>query len=119
VRRQSLVGSSVALLFWWQSLTPTLSPRSWQTQAVVGAICLAIGYGIGMLAGRWAHRLFEWTGRSTGNAIRRHGWIVLGFLWLVGVFVGATVWKRWQDDQRNFMGMASLDWFDDVLLGVV
>jgi len=109
----------VALLFWWQSLTPTLIPRSWQTQAVVSAICLAIGYVIGMLAGRWAHRLSEWTGRSTGNAIRRHGWIVLGFLWLVGVFVGATVWKRWQDDQRNFMGMASLDWFDAVLLGVV
>jgi uncharacterized membrane protein len=37
----TLSGSSLALLFWWQSLTPTLIPRSWKTQAVVGAVCLA------------------------------------------------------------------------------
>jgi uncharacterized membrane protein len=119
VRRQSLVGSSVALLFWWQSLTPTLIPRSWQTQAVVGAICLAIGYGIGMLAGYWAHRLLEWKVRSIGNAIRRHRRIVLGSAWLVGVLLGATVWKRWQDEQRNIMGMAPLAWNDAVLMGVM
>jgi uncharacterized membrane protein len=112
-------GSSVALLFWWQSLTPTLIPRSWGMQAVVSAICLAIGYAIGTLAGRWAHRLLEWSGRSTGDAIRRYRWIILGSVWLVGVLLGATLWKRWQDEQRNIMGMASLAWFDAVLMGIV
>ena len=51
-----LSGSSLALLFWWHSLTPTLIPRSWQMQAAIGAVCLAIGYGIGTLAGRWGQR---------------------------------------------------------------
>src|SRR5262245_65806995 len=103
----SLSGSSVALLFWWQSLTPTLIPRSWETQAVVSAICLAVGYGIGALAGRWAHRRFEWPGGS----------ILVGSAWPVSVLLGATTWKRWQDEQRHFIGMASLGWFDAVLVG--
>src|SRR5689334_11366014 len=73
----TLSGSLLALLFWWQSLTPTLIPRSWQMQTAIGAICLAIGYGIGTLAGRGVHRLLEARGRSPGNVIRRRGWIVL------------------------------------------
>jgi uncharacterized membrane protein len=115
----TLSGSLLALLFWWQSLTPTLIPRPWEMQAVVGAICLVIGYGIGTLAGRWTHRLLELWGRSPGNAIRRHSWIVLGATWVAGFLVGATLWKRWQDAQRNFMGMSSLPSFDAVLMGVV
>jgi len=94
-------------------------PRSWERQAVVSAICLAVGYGIGALAGRWAHRLLEWPGRSIGNAVRRYRWILLGSVWLVGVLFGATLWKRWQDEQRHMMGMASLAWFDAALIGVV
>ena len=94
-------------------------PRSWERQAVVSAICLAVGYGIGALAGRWADRLLEWPGRSIGNAIRRYRWILLGSVWLVGVLFGAMLWKRWQDEQRHMMGMASLAWFDTALIGVV
>src|SRR5262245_2208087 len=115
----TLSGSSLALLFWWQSLTPTLIPRSWETQAVVGAICLAVGYGIGTLAGHWVHRLLERSGRSPGRAIRRHSSIVLGVGWLVGLLLGATLWERWQNEQRNFMGMTSLAWFDAVLMGTL
>jgi len=119
IRAIPLSGSSVALLFWWQSLTPTLIPRSWEMQAVVSAICLAVGYGIGALAGRWAHRLLERPGRSIGNAIRRYRWILLGSSWLVGVLLGSMLWKRWHDEQRDIMGMASLARFDAVLMGVV
>ncbi|HEX7796806.1 MAG TPA: alpha/beta-hydrolase family protein, partial [Vicinamibacterales bacterium] len=115
----TLSGSSLALLFWWQSLTPTLIPRSWEMQAVVGAICLVIGYAIGTLAGHWAHRRLRWWGRSPGSAIHCYGWIVLGAVWLVGVLMGATLWKRWQDGQRNIMGIAPLDWFDAVMVGVL
>src|SRR5262249_2070220 len=57
--------------------------------------------------------------RSPGNAFRRHSWIVLGAAWLVAVLLGMMLWKRWQDEQRNIMAMASLDWFDAVLMGVL
>src|SRR5262245_29138544 len=88
-------------------------------QAVVGAICMAIGYGIGAFGGYWAQRLLDGRGRSTANPIRHHIWIVLGTAWLVGILLGVTLWKRWQDEQRTMMGLASLDWLDAVLIGVV
>src|SRR5262245_4831815 len=115
----TLSGSSLALLFWWQSLTPTLIPRSWQTQVAIGAVCLAIGYGIGTLAGRGMHRLLERSGRSAGDVIRRRSWIVLGAAWLAGVILGARQWMAWQNEQRNFMGMASIDWSDGLLMAVL
>src|SRR5215831_6929884 len=96
LRTPTLSGSSLALLFWWQSLTPTLIPRSWETQTIVGAICAALGYGIGTLAGRWAHRLLDWRSRSHADALRRYSWMVVGAAWLVAVLLGAMQWKRWQ-----------------------
>ncbi|HEY1307674.1 MAG TPA: alpha/beta-hydrolase family protein [Vicinamibacterales bacterium] len=115
----TLSGSLLALLFWWQSLTPTLIPRSWQMQTGIGAICLAIGYGIGTLAGRAVHRLLERRGRSPGNVIRRRGRIVLSAAWLVAIFIGATRWLGWQNEQRSFMGMASLIWLDGMLISAL
>src|SRR5262245_59134670 len=106
LRTPTFGGSSLALLFWWQSLTPTLIPRSWKVQVVLGAVCLAIGYGIGTLAGRVVLRLLSrWPARSYGDAIRRWGWIALTTAWLIGVLIGARLWMDWQNEQRHFMGI--------------
>ncbi|MBV8846484.1 MAG: alpha/beta-hydrolase family protein [Bryobacterales bacterium] len=115
----TLSGSLLALVFWWQSLTPTLIPRSWKMQTGIGAICLAIGYGIGTLAGRGVRRLLEWRGRSLGNVVRRRGWIVLSAAWLVAIAPGAMRWLGWQNEQRSFMGMASIVRLDGVLISAL
>jgi len=115
----TLGGSSLAVLFWWQSLTPTLIPRSWEVQATIGAVCLAIGYGIGALVGHCARGFPERWSRSRVDAIRQHGWIVLGAAWLIGVFLGAALWRGWQNEQRNFMGMASIGSLDALLMGTL
>jgi uncharacterized membrane protein len=112
----TLSGLSLALLFWWQALTPTLISRSWVVQTVISAVCLAIGYGIGTLVGRWVHRLLDRWGRLPGPVTRRRGWIVLGVAWLIGVLVGAVLWVGWQNEQRRLMGIASVGWFDGVLM---
>jgi uncharacterized membrane protein len=119
LRIPTLSGASLALLFWWQSLTPTLIPRSWTMQAGVGAICLAIGYGIGTSAGRGLQWVLERSGRLPGNAIRRRGWIVLAVAWLVAIVLGTTRWIGWQNEQRSFMGMPSLEWLDGILMSAV
>src|SRR5215831_9909122 len=114
----TLSGSLLALLFWWQSLTPTLIPRSWEMQAGISAICLALGYGIGTLAGRVVHRLLA-RRRSPGNVIRRRGWIVLSAAWLVAIFLGAVRWLGWQNGQRGFMGMVPISWPDGAMLSAL
>lgn len=114
----TLGGSSLALLFWWQSLTPTLIPRSWEIQASIGAVCLAVGYGIGALVGHCVCGLSE-RSRSRFDVSRRRVWIVLGTAWLIGVLLGAVLWMDWQNEQRTFMGAAPIGWLDAALMGAL
>jgi uncharacterized membrane protein len=119
LRGPALAGSLLALLFWWQSLTPTLVPRSWATQTVIGAICLAAGYGTGALVGYALHRYLDRWGRVPGSAIRRRGSIVLAAVWLVAIIVGSRLWLGWQSEQRRFMDMAPIGSLDATLVGVL
>jgi uncharacterized membrane protein len=115
----TLSGTSMALLFWWQSLTPTLIPRSWEVQAMIDAVCLAIGYGIGALVGHGVHGVPERWSRSRIDVIRQCGWIALGAAWLIGVLLGAVLWTSWQNEQRDFMGMASIGSLHALLMGAL
>jgi uncharacterized membrane protein len=116
----TFAGSSLALLFWWQSLTPTLIPRTWEIQAAIGAVCLAIGYAIGTVAERFVNRLLSpLSTRSHADAIRRWGWIVLTTAWPIGVLFGAARWMEWQNEQRHFMGTTSIVWPDALLMGTL
>lgn len=119
LRALTLSGLSLALVFWWQSLTPTLIPRTWQMQAVISAICLAIGYGVGEVVGAGVFRFLERSERLPDDAIRRRCWGVLAAAWLVAVLLGGVLWVRWQNEQRDFMGMASIVWWDAALMIVL
>lgn len=88
-------------------------------QVAIGAVCLAIGYGIGTLVGCWGQWLLARLSRSPGDAIRRRSRIILRAAWLVAILCGATLWMGWQNEQLNFMGMASVGWLDGVLMGAL
>jgi uncharacterized membrane protein len=89
-------------------------PRPWAVQAVISAICLAIGYGIGTLVGRWIQHLLDRWARSPDEATRRRGGLLLGLGWLIGVFVVAAFWLAWQNEQHAH-GIAPDGWMDGVL----
>lgn len=110
---RSLVGSSVALLFWMQSLTPTLIPRSWESQAGIGAVCLAVGYAMGAWAGGCGRILLN-RRRAPIGVIRRYGWIVVGAAGSVGVPLGSVQWIGWQNEQRGIIGMTPVAALDAV-----
>ncbi|WP_314171866.1 alpha/beta hydrolase [Streptomyces winkii] len=80
VRRwPDLTATCFATLFFWLSLTPSLVPRPWLLQGVIGGITAAIGYAIGALLGRLARlalapvcrRLLP---RPPGERARAHAW---------------------------------------------
>ena len=56
--RLDFVGVAFGALFFCLSLTPSLLPRDWVTGGAIGGINAAIGYGIGVLAGRVFRGLF-------------------------------------------------------------
>ena len=58
------VGVPFGALFFCLSLTPSLLPRDWLFQGLIGGLNAAIGYGIGVFAGRMVRRF----------VLRRRSW---------------------------------------------
>ena len=54
--RLDFVGIAFGALFFCLSLTPSLLPRDWLFQGLIGGINAAIGYGIGVFAGKMVRR---------------------------------------------------------------
>lgn len=124
VRRwPGLGGTCVATLFFWLSLTPSLVPRPWYLQGVIGGITAAIGYGIGALAG-WllrlglgplvplGRRLFPRLPRPrTGEHWRARGWQAY-YVLAVGLTVLAlSESARMQRELRALQGLPeTLTW---------
>ncbi|MGW8378774.1 alpha/beta-hydrolase family protein [Streptomyces sp. ODS28] len=77
VRRwPDLIAICAATLFFWLSLTPSLVPRPWYLQGVIGGITAAMGYAVGALL-LWglrpaAKRLFSW---RPGERWRARAWL--------------------------------------------
>ncbi len=97
-------GLAGALLFWWQSLTPSMMPRSPLAQAAVSAVCIGVGCAIGTLV----HTAVAWVVRSRGHhvseRVRRTALLVLAGVAVVAVVLGWVLWPMWQNDQRDVVG---------------
>lgn len=55
--RLNFVGVAFGALFFCLSLTPSLLPRDWLFQGLIGGINAAFGYGLGVVIGKVVHRL--------------------------------------------------------------
>lgn len=93
----------VALLFWWESLRPSLLPRAWLLHGGVGAICAAIGVAIGGLVHRLVRVVSRRTSLKGSPTLQRRTMQVLGIVAIVAVLVGSWRWYTWQRDQRELV----------------
>lgn len=99
-------GALIALVFIWRSFIPTLMPRSWVAQAAITAICAAIGYALGMLAGYLIRQFIA--GRSLSVHWSRVGrWMLIVGAVAVAL-VGLWGWPRWQNQQRALVQLEPL-----------
>jgi uncharacterized membrane protein len=99
-----------ALVLWWMSLRPSLLPRSALTQAVIGAICVAVGYGLGGFVGRAVARSTRSRGRLPSPTSRRSIVVALAVVTVVVIVLGSTRWIEWQRDQRVLVQLGGLSW---------
>ncbi|WP_371526381.1 alpha/beta-hydrolase family protein [Streptomyces sp. NBC_01283] len=81
VRRwPDLTAACFATVFFWLSLTPSLVPRPWLLQGVVGGITAAIGYGLGSVVATACRALFRWRPGEKARARLWQAYWVLGLV---------------------------------------
>ncbi|NUR91741.1 MAG: hypothetical protein HOY71_47345 [Nonomuraea sp.] len=107
-------GTLMATLFFCASLTPSLLPRPWLLQGVIGAITGILGYGVGATIGAACRPLRRFLPHRPELAWR----VMLGG----GALLTATaLWysNDWQRDLRALMDMDThITWFPPVILAV-
>src|SRR3954454_9006472 len=100
--RYTWSGTLGALLFGYASLTPSLLPRGWLTQGIIGGITAAIGYGAGTTVAWFVAELTE---HRMSVRFRRRAWQVLA---VVGTALGVlmlVLGAHWQRQIHELMGL--------------
>ncbi|WP_245234063.1 alpha/beta-hydrolase family protein [Mycobacterium sp. PS03-16] len=109
--RLDVVGVAFSALFFCLSLTPSLLPRDWLFQGLIGGVNAAIGYGIGVFAWRLSNRFVlnnrRWwpPSRRVVQALKVVV-VVLAFGACTAMVVPAAAWQRQVSAE---MGMAGPD----------
>ena len=96
------IGLFTAVLFFLQSLAPSLLPRDWVVQAIVSGIGLFGGYGVGV-AVSWTVRILRVP--SPPDRVRAGIWRALGVLSAVTIPVFLWMSATWQSEIRHAVGM--------------
>ncbi len=115
-RSFSGLGLLLGALFFAASLTPSLIPRSFPLQGALGGVCLAAGYGLGVLA-LW---LWDYLGLPhMRDRVRRNA------TWGSAAVAAAIVlWSlrqaaEWQNSIRVLMDMAPVDTAHPTKVGMI
>lgn len=100
-RTWSLPGLAGAALLFAAALSPALTPRSAVFQGAAAGVCLAIGYGLGVLVAWVLRRL----GARPSPAARRRGRWTLAVGAPAIVLAALVMSWSWQRELRDLMGM--------------
>ncbi len=102
--RRSLSGIGLALgtLFFAAALTPSLIPRSYVMQGVLGGVAFGSGYGIGVLW-RWLWHYLELPEPNAG--LRRRVNLIVGIICLAAAILALYLAADWQNSIRAVMDM--------------
>ena len=117
-------GVAVGALFFCLSLTPSLLPRSWLFQGLIGAINAAIGYGLGVVIGKAVYRLVlrnvQWWPPSTRTLFwLKAAVVVVSPMACVLMLIPAAAWQRQVSALMGIEGPATRSYLRTLLLSIV
>jgi uncharacterized membrane protein len=118
------VGVAFGTLFFCLSLTPSLLPRDWLFQGLIGGLNVAIGYGIGVFARKMAHRF----------VLRRRTWwppskrirywakaitVVTAIAASLGMLIPAAAWQRQVSAVVGMEGPTTLGYLRTLIIALL
>ncbi|MEW9549461.1 alpha/beta hydrolase [Nonomuraea sp. NPDC050783] len=109
-------GALLGTLFACASLTPSLLPRTWMYQGVMGAVTGLLGYAVGASIGALCRALVSY---RPPERWRRTAWQVM--IGACSALSLVALWYSydWQRDLRSLMGMDTrITWFPPLILAV-
>ncbi len=96
----------LGVLFFFASLTPSLIPRSFEVQGVLGGVAFSAGYGIGvLLVATWRYLQLP----SVDKGLLRLTRLVLSLISLIVIVVGLYNSAAWQNSVRGVLNMEPVD----------
>ncbi|WP_248475040.1 alpha/beta hydrolase [Tomitella fengzijianii] len=94
-----ITGVFFATLFLCWSLTPSLLPRGWLYQGLIGGISAALGYGVGLVAGWAVRRVYLdrrpwWPLRRPRLHAVRVAVVLVCVVATIGMLILSSMWQR-------------------------
>lgn len=122
--RLDFVGVALGAVFFCLSLTPSLLPRDWLFQGLIGGINAAIGYGLGVVFGK-AFRHFVLRGRRWWPPPKRVLYwckavtVALSVTGCVVMLIPAAAWQRQVSALMGIEGPATPGYLRTLLIAAV
>jgi uncharacterized membrane protein len=118
------VGVAFGALFFCLSLTPSLLPRDWLFQGLIGGINAAIGYGIGTFTGKMLRRFVLRRRRWWPPSKRTRYWmkvvVVAGAIAAsVLMLIPAAAWQRQVSAVMGMEGPSTLSYLRTLIIAVL
>jgi uncharacterized membrane protein len=122
--RLKFVGVAFGALFFCLSLTPSLLPRDWVFQGLIGGINGAFGYGLGVLMGKVAYRLVLRNARWWPPPPRVLFWMKAAVVAIapaacVLMLIPAASWQRQVSALMGIQGPTTLGYLRTLVVAVV
>ena len=118
------VGIAFGALFFCLSLTPSLLPRDWLFQGLIGGINAAIGYGIGVFAGRMVrrfvlHRRTWWPPAKRVLYAMKAVTVALSVSACVLMLIPAAAWQRQVSAVMGLQGPNTLGYTRTLIIAIL
>ncbi len=111
--RLDFVGVAFGTLFFCLSLTPSLLPRGWLFQGVIGGVDAAIGYAIGVVLAKVFHRIALhhrewWPPAKTTLSAMKASTVTVSVAACVLMLIPAAAWQRQVSAEMGIEGPTTL-----------
>jgi uncharacterized membrane protein len=118
------VGIASGALFFCLSLTPSLLPRDWLFQGLIGGITAAIGYGIGVFVGRMIRRFVLrprkwWPPAKRALYAMKAVTVVLSVAACLLMLIPAAAWQRQVSAVMGLQGPNTLGYTRTLIIAIL